>query len=561
MTEATMNICYNCKKEFISKKKSKKFCSLECFNIYRNNPEIKARISDKRKMTNIKKYGVDNPAKNLSIKEKTKKTCLKKYGAVSPTLNKNIYRKQIDTNIKKYGTSNPFQNKLVQDKQRKTMIDIYGVKTPLQNAIILEKTKNTNIKKYGVDNPAKNLAIKEKTRKTCLEKYGEICPSKNSDIRSKIINNSLKVTYNKLVSEEKFKNIIPLFNEMDYKGNISYKTHYNFVCKECNQTFEDTLINGNIPLCPTCFPKKTFYRQNQLYEWILSILNEPVIKNDRKILKGKELDILIPSKNIAIEFNGLYWHSELQKDKKYHLFKTEECLKNGIKLIHIFEDEWVNKQDIVKEKLMHLFMLNKEKSIFARNCEIKKIDYKTTNEFLNKYHIQGSYKSPIRLGAFYKNELLSIMTFGKLRLHMGNKKQNNNDFEIHRFCSLPNKNIIGIGGKLISFFIKNYNPSKIVTYADRRWSPKSAFYEKIGFKFIKNTSPNYWYINKNFTKRYYRFTFRKQNLHKVLDNFLPNLSEWENMKLNGYNRIWDCGNIKYEFYNQSFLKNISPNLL
>ena len=131
------------------------------------------------------------------------------------------------------------------------------------------------------------------------------------------------------------------------------------------------------------------------------------------------------------------------------------------------------------------------------------------------------------------------------RIALGNKSKEN-EYEMYRFC-IGNKNVVGIGGKLLNYFIKNYNPSKIISFADMRWSDNNSFYSKIGFKLNNITSPNYWYVNtKNYMNRIHRFNFRKQILYKVLPNFDPTLTEWENMQLNGYDRIWDCGLFKYE---------------
>jgi hypothetical protein len=206
------------------------------------------------------------------------------------------------------------------------------------------------------------------------------------------------------------------------------------------------------------------------------------------------------------------------------------------------------KKDIVKSRLKHILNFNHTDRIFARECEIREIESHIKNNFLNKYHLQGSDRASLSLGAFYKNELVAVMTFGVLRVALGNKANllGKNEYEMYRFC--VSKSVIGVAGKLIKAFIKKYKPTKIITFADRRYSNALAFYSSIGFQFVANTSPNYYYFNtKNPYKLYHRFNFRKQELPKKLDHFDPNLTEWENMKLNGYDRIWDCGHIKYEW--------------
>jgi hypothetical protein len=425
----------------------------------------------------------------------------------------------------------------------------FGVVIPLKNEDIKEKAKRTCLEKYGVDNPSKNKDIKEKIVITNTHKYGVKYPALNDIIKSKMIKSSLKNHYNNVIlKSEIYNNVIPLFTEEEYKGNVSYKTTYPFKCKKCNTLFEDTLLSGNIPRCIVCNPIQTSISQNKLCEYIKTLLpNNTIEENNRSILNGLELDIYIPSLKIAFEFNGLYWHSEIngKKNKVYHLNKTKRCSEIGIKLIHIFEDEWLFKEEIVKNKLKHLLYKNNENKIFARKCIIKEVNSKECNIFLNRFHIQGADKSSIKIGAYNNNELVSIMTFGKLRMALGNKKTNIGEYEMYRFC-VGNKNVIGIAGKLLNYFIKTYNPIKIISYVDNRWSDKTNCYlNKLGFKYIKSTPPNYWYIN-NY-KREYRFNYRKDQLSKKLEIFDPNLTEWENMKANGWDRIWDCGSLKYEW--------------
>jgi len=543
--------CKNCLNDFETKRKSKQHCSNKCFQEYRKKPDVLLDTINKRKKSNIEKYGVDNAAKSNIIKEKTKQTCLKKYGVVSPTLVKEIHQKQISTCIKKYGVKNPQQNEYIKKKQKNSLFNNYGVYVPLKNLSIVNKVKKTCLEKYGVDNSAKYIKTKQKAKQTCLKKYNSSCPMLNEVIKNKVIKNRLINHYNNVIKiNKKYNSIIPLFKENDYNGNVSYITKYMFKCKVCNNEFKDTLLSGHIPRCPVCYPSQTSKPQTEIYDFIKSLLPlEDIQKNNRKIIPPLELDIYIPSKKLAIEFNGLYWHSELggKKYKNYHLNKTNKCSEIGIKLIHIFEDEWIEKQNIIKNKLKHILgLIDKSNKIYARNCVIKEIESKESNTFLELYHSQGIDKSSLKIGAYHKNELVSVMTFGKLRLALGNKSSSLNEYEMYRFC-IGEKTVIGISNKLLNFFISKYNPKKIITYADRRYSDKSAFYTKVGFKLIKNTTPNYWYIDKNYMHRYYRYNFIKHKLKDKLKNFNPNLTEWQNMQANGWDRIWDCGHLKFEW--------------
>ena len=303
--------------------------------------------------------------------------------------------------------------------------------------------------------------------------------------------------------------------------------------------------DGKLPRCSFCYPIKESHGEIELYDFLKSIIDvECIERKNRSILNGNELDFLILNKNLAIEYNGNYWHSEIggKKDKNYHLNKTIECEKKGIRLIHIFEDEWIYNQEIVKDRLKHILNKNDCKRLYGRNCTVREISSSEKNDFLNIYHIQGKDTSSIKIGAFYNNELIAVMTFGKLRLALGNRDQNVNTVELMRFCT--KYIVVGISSKMLSYYIKKYNSQKIISYADRRWSIGN-LYEKLGFKKISTSIPSYWYL-KNYLNRVHRFSFRKCILDKKLKIYNKNLTEWENMQLNGYDRIWDCGCLKYE---------------
>lgn len=291
------------------------------------------------------------------------------------------------------------------------------------------------------------------------------------------------------------------------------------------------------------------YHSNSESEIIQFIKNNGFdCENNRKILKGKEIDIFIPEKKIGIEYNGNKFHTEWYggKTKYYHLFKTEECKKNGVRLIHIFEDEFINNKEIVFNKISHIlnFQNNKNK-IYGRKCVIKKIYNYEANQFLNKYHIQGEFSSTVYYGAYYNQILIAVMSF---------KTENNGKWELTRFASNYNYICCGVGGKLFTQFIKDYQPEIVKSFADRRWTidEENNLYLKLGFKFDGYTKPDYKYYNPkvNKYKRFHKFGFRKKTLlKKYPDKLNPNMTETEMAKELGYDRIWDCGLIKYVWKN------------
>ena len=345
--------------------------------------------------------------------------------------------------------------------------------------------------------------------------------------------NLIKERY-KLVFKEradKIHNFKYIYNVEDYKGNEEKMRIFCPIHGEFWQTPHEHLSGCG---CPKCGIAKSKCEEDIKY--FLQSLNLSVLSRNREIIKPQELDIYIPDKNIAIEYDGLIWHSEkFSKDKYYHLKKTEECNKLGIRLIHIFEDEWLEKENIVKSMLSNILGYNSNK-IYARKCEIKEIGSEIAFPFLDENHIQGKCKAKYYIGLYYQNELVSLMTFGKTRQM---KKYNNdydNTWELLRFCSKLNTTVIGGASKLLKYFIKKYNPKQIITYADKRWS-NGNLYNKLGFVHTHDSKPNYYYVIGQ--KRENRFKYRKGEL--VKKGFDKNKSEHQIMIENGMYRIYDCG--------------------
>ena len=276
--------------------------------------------------------------------------------------------------------------------------------------------------------------------------------------------------------------------------------------------------------------------------------NNVKFETNRQMLIGKEIDILIEDKKIGIEFDGLKFHTEWfgKKDRSYHVSKTNQCLEKGYKLIHIFEDEYVNHKDIVYEKLKHILHLkdNNKQKIGGRKCTIKEIYKADAEQFLNQFHIQGFSSATIYLGAFYGKKLIAVMNFK-------NGNINNPFWELTRFASDYNYICQGVGGKLFNYFIKKYNPSIVISFADRRWSPSpdDNLYTKLGFTFDRITPPDYTYYDSNTDKfkRFHKMFYNKNKLVKLY-GFPMSMTETEMAKEANLDRIWNCGLIKYVWH-------------
>jgi hypothetical protein len=321
----------------------------------------------------------------------------------------------------------------------------------------------------------------------------------------------------------------------EYTNN---KTHIKAVCELHGEWLvrPDNLLHSKTR-CPVCAENLSKIEE-ELREFVESELDTDIIRNDKQILDKKELDVLSPKHNIAIEMNGLFCHSEEEgKDKHYHLYKTNKCLESGIRLFHIFEDEWRNKQEIWKSIIRYNFGKVPNK-IHARKCEIRMVDNFNTRHFLNDNHLQGYSNCSISLGLYYNNQLVSILTFGKSRF------DKNVEWELIRFANVLNTSIVGGFQKLFKHFIRTYNPNSIVSYADKRYSIGN-IYRSVGMKEIQNDAVNYYYFNKREGIRYSRHQFQKHKLEDKLPIFDESLSEGDNMKMNGFYKIYDCGNYKF----------------
>ena len=514
-------------------------------------------IQDKLRKTNRERYGVDNVFQLEEKKEKIRQTNLERYGARNYVQSNDWKRKTVATNIEKLGVPFPSQNALVVEKRIQTNMERYGGVAPACSIDVVQKMKQTNLERYGSEYSFDNEEINAKRERTWNERYGGN-PLANPDI----LEQRKRTNVEKYGSEsymtsfiylaplyEKWKRrfagkVEPLFTADEFHG-VNCGEEYAWRCCKCGTEFKSHIHTTDIdldermlPRCPVCHPivGGVSNGEHELLEFVKSICDVEIVRGDRRTIRPQELDIYIPDKRVAIEFDGLYWHSEENgKDSGYHLNKTVECEKNGIRLIHVFEDEWRFQRPIVEDRLKSILGVG-QKSIFARKCAVKEIGSRESNEFLEHNHIQGADGAPIRYGLFHNNELVAVMTFGKPRFSRGY------DYELIRFASKLGTHVVGGASKLLNHFRSSHSGS-IVSYADRRYSDGN-LYRKLGFRLKNMSQPNYWYV-KNYDKLS-RYACQKHKLPALLgDGFNPEWSESENMAQNGWNRICDCGNFVF----------------
>ena len=415
-----------------------------------------------------------------------------------------------------------------------------------------EKRKNTCIEKYGVSNPFKSLTIKEKIKQTSLKKYGVKKPSQSEEIKNKIKQTNLQNHNRKWSTQdpehwikikEKIQEAITQFERENHcvqKEKLIQQYGQGWLRLNLPQIYDKKYVfieEKYIPRIEKHYQESIEHdnhAEKEIYEFCKSLLPEiEIIRNNRSIIKGTkdrnlELDIYIPSKNVAIEFNGIFWHSKTDKD--YHLYKTKECEKQGIRLIHVWEDLWKNKKEIYKSIIASALGIYSQK-IYARDCEYKKINSKECESFLEKNHLQGAIKSSLALGLFYKGELVQVACWGKSRF----KK---NEYELYRMCSKINTQVVGGFSKLI----KHSELKEFISYVDRDLY-NGYGYKFSGFKILGYTNPGYFYSDGK-SLRINRISAQKHKLAKILKDFDASLTESENMQKNGFYKIYNCGNIK-----------------
>ncbi len=281
-------------------------------------------------------------------------------------------------------------------------------------------------------------------------------------------------------------------------------------------------------------------QQKEVNDFIVS-LGFSTKTNDRQILgNGQEIDIVVPDKNIAFEYNGVFHHLYRQdeksisarKDSKYHINKTTLAYNANYKLFHLFSDDWTYNTDVVKSIISSKLGIYKTK-LYARKCDIKIISRTDKQNFLNENHLQGADKSTIYYGLYYGDELVSVMSFCKSRY---NKNYN---WELSRFATKKYTHVVGGFSKMLAHFKRNFTGT-IISYADRCISFGDV-YVKNGFKLIKVNSPSYWYVNiKEKHIRMHRASFMKKKISA--DDSRP---EWLILKERGIERIWGCGTLTY----------------
>lgn len=527
-------------------------------------PEQIRAINEKRKATNMKRYGIDNPARLAEKKEKQKKTMIERYGVAHALQNKDFINKARSTMLKRYGVKHALQNNELKEKAENTMLDRYGVKHAMDSEELRDRLKKVIVSKYGVDNVRKIKGVESKIQNTSIEKYGVPYPIQSNSVRDKA-KHTLLDHYN---VDSPFKSEII----QDRARNTMldrYGVEYSMQSKDIRDKIKATLFKNygvNYPyqsdeiknrVKTTCIAKygvdwpcqtdnarfstghSADSRPNLRFAKKLDLVN---IAYDREFpLENYSYDFRITNSNILVEINPTVTHntvcSPFRNDnlitKDYHLTKSKLANKYNYHCIHIFD--WDD-----MDKIIDLLSSKNRKRIYARKCYVKLVPISEGSKYLNTYHLQGSCRGQdIMLGLYDNdtNSLVSLMTFGKPRY---NKKY---EYELLRYCS--SYNVVGGAEKLFKYFVRNYNPLSIVSYCDNA-KFKGNVYSKLGFVLSKTNSPScHWYNIVN--KKHYTNNFILQHGVDSILNTNYGKGTNNNMLLieNGYLPVYDCGQSTY----------------
>ena len=381
-----------------------------------------------------------------------------------------------------YGVDNVFQLDSTKEKSAQTKLNKYGN----ANYVNMEKVAETNLKKYGVKCALHCDSVQRKVIETNLKRYGSAYYFMTDE--SKV--------YNKRLMEERFlkeSGYTEEYLSLRFYKDATWKflSENPMTMEELAKRFDTTigsihrwLVNMEAThLFKHSYNNQTSDKEQEVFEYVQSIYGGEILTHDKKILRGKEIDILIPEQKIAIEFNGSYWHSSLYKDKKYHQEKSNEMSKLGYRLIHVYEFEWDNKNDIIKSILCNALGKTKNR-LYARKCSIEEINTNTYREFCNENHLMGYRQASIRLALRYNNKIVQVMSFSKNRKY---------EWEIIRECSLLFTCVIGGSNKLFKHFLKVYNPEEVFSYCDYNKFVGTS-YENLGMKYIGTTEPDFVWL-------------------------------------------------------------------
>lgn len=398
--------------------------------------------------------------------------------------------KRKTTSIERYGVDNVAKNDKVKAKAKETNLARFGHESTFQNVTVREKHKKSLMERHGVDHYFKSDEFKARMKSHYLQKWGVDHLSKAPEIQDRIRATCME----------------------------RYDVHSYLQTSHARNSIRNYNKSG---------PEKI------IAEWIRGLGFE--VQESTHVIYPHTVDMYIPEKKLAIEFNGLYWHSEWHKEKTYHKDKTEKCASAGIDLIHVWEDDWRARGHIVRSIIMSRLGVIGTR-VPARKCKITEPTTKEVADFLNQNHIQGFSRYGTAIGLLHNGELVAVMTFGWRSI---NGKR---EYELLRYAGKIGQTITGGASRLFKTFLRQTGTDTIKSYADKSMFT-GTMYKRLGFSLQGQTQVNYWWIVNGV--RRHRFTYNKQKL--VSQGHDRSKTEAEIMHGLGHYRVFGCGQSRYVY--------------
>lgn len=460
--------------------------------------------------TCLEHYGAKSSAQAESVKAKAKETALKNWGVDNASKSPKVVQRIRDSFISSYGVSNAMKVKKFKLRQQKSCLEHYGVDNPSRSPEVIKQIGDSTQAIYGVRHALQSPEVQKRFRATCRERYGKSHHSGYSDeIYAKIENS-------KFWQEEylvKKKEVWQIAKELGIDPSNAFK-YFRYHAPEISLRCSHSS-----------------YDEGVLADFIESYLP---IERQKNLVGRKSLDIYVPQLHLAFEYNGIYWHSEINRERDYHLQKTLECESQGIRLVHIWEDDWLGNMELMKRKVKALLGVETEK-VFARKCQIIVPTKEQKSFFFKANHIKGNDVYPLAFALKYQDQLVAMISF----------KDTSEGWYLSRYatsCSVP-----GGFSRLLEHFKRSIPWQRIYTYADRSWSQGNV-YLKCGFNLIAKTEINYQVIEHCERIHSARYT-REYLKERFPDLYSEELTKFQIMDLANLNRIWDCGQLKFELLN------------
>ena len=472
-------------------------------------------------------------AEMYNVSRKVIHTRLQKNNIVKSSKLKVEKRKQ--TNLLKYGVELPLQSDVFKEKAKQTNIIKYGKPYTSQVDKFKEAAKQTNLLKYGVDCPLKSPEIQKKAKQTLMEKYGVTNSTYINKSESAIKALSSKENMINFLDENGINTItaIDLANLLKLDSStirkftarnqlsdriimVKHRSHYE-------DMIADILHRIGIP--------------DSEIELNAKVVNNP---SSSRPSDTYELDIYLPKYHLGIEYNGSAFHNEKYKEYNYHEQKETEARKQGIFIFNIFgytvSDEEVDLTDdeieIARAKIedrLRVLTDHVEHKIPARKCKIVDLSDDKYNDVKRRFmifnHLQGFVGTKYTFGLTYNDELVEIMTFDT------NEKY---AYELTRNCSLRNTIVVGGASKLFQHFVRNYmkHGDKIISFSDNG-TTKGIMYKNLGFVPMHQVNPRYVW------RKHHEPIISRRKAQKICKGVAG--TESQIMQSMGYSRIYDCG--------------------